>query len=187
MKERTDLHEGRLLAVYLNDHLTGANAGVSLIRRMARQHRGTPMGPPLERLAGQIAEDRDSLREVMTALDIPAMHGRAVLGRIGERAGRLKPNGRLVSRSPLSDVMELEAMRIGVEGKAAAWRSLQAIASTDVRLDRGSIDRLLERAQRQSGLLESLRTTASDRVFAPSVRRTRTPVPAGSAPGAKAA
>ncbi|NXY97023.1 hypothetical protein HYE82_22095 [Streptomyces sp. BR123] len=187
MKERSDLHEGRLLAIYLNDHLTGANAGVSLIRRTARHHRDGELGPQLERLARQIAEDRDSLREVMTALDIPAMHLRAVLGRIGELAGRLKLNGRLVSRSPLSDVLELEAMRLGVEGKTAAWRSLQSLASTDARLDRGSIDRLLERAQRQSGLLESLRTAASDRLFAPSVRRGRTSVPAGSAPGAKAA
>ncbi|MEU2391801.1 hypothetical protein [Streptomyces sp. NPDC007369] len=187
MKERSDLHEGRLLAVYLNDHLTGANAGVSLIRRMVRQHRGTPMEPQLERLAGQIAEDRDSLREIMTALDIPAMHARAVLGRVGEMAGRLKLNGRLVSRSPLSDVMELEVMRLGVEGKAAAWRSLQSIAATDARLDRGSIDRLLERAQRQAGQLESMRTAASDRVFAPTVRRTQTRAPARSAPGAKAA
>ncbi|MFD7630592.1 hypothetical protein ACFV7Q_32000 [Streptomyces sp. NPDC059851] len=185
MKERSDLHEGRLLAIYLNDHLTGADAGVALSRRMARHHRDGELGPQLERLARQVAEDRDSLREVMTALDIPAMHARSALGRIGEMAGRLKLNGRLVTRSPLSDVLELEAMRLGVEGKAAAWRSLQSLASTDARLDRGSIDRLLERAQRQSGLLESLRTAASDRVFAPSVRRTR--VRAESAPRAKAA
>ncbi|MFD0266516.1 hypothetical protein ACFVGY_07965 [Streptomyces sp. NPDC127106] len=187
MKERSDLHEGRLLAVYLNDHLTGANAGVSLIRRMVRHHRGSPMEPQLERLAAQIAEDRDSLREVMTALDIPAMHARTVLGRIGEMASRLKLNGRLVSRSPLSDVIELEAMRLGVEGKAALWRSLQSIATTDARLDRSCIDRLLERAQRQAGLLESLRTAASDRVFAPAVRRTQTRVLAESAPGGKVA
>ncbi|MFD8411609.1 hypothetical protein ACFV2Q_07555 [Streptomyces sp. NPDC059650] len=186
MKERSDLHEGRLLAVYLNDHLTGATAGLSLVRRMVRHHRGSEIGPQLERLAGQIAEDRDSLREVMTALDIPAMHARAALGRFAEMAGRLKLNGHLVSRSPLSDVMELELLRLGVEGKAAAWRSLQSLASADARLDRGSIDRLLERAQRQSGLLETLRTAASDRVFAPSVRRTGTRVPAGSTAAGKA-
>ncbi|MGV9847844.1 hypothetical protein ACWDWU_03430 [Streptomyces sp. NPDC003442] len=39
-------------------------------------------------------------------------------GRPGEKAGRLKPNGRLRRRSGLSTVLELESPRIGVEGKA---------------------------------------------------------------------
>ncbi|MGW6982356.1 hypothetical protein ACWGE1_23440 [Streptomyces sp. NPDC054932] len=157
----------RLLAIYLNDHLAGASSGVCLIRRMARVHRGTPAGPPLAELAEQIAEDRESLREIMTALDVPAQWSRVVMGRLAEKAGRVKLNGRLVSRSPLSDVLELEAMRLGVEGKASLWRSLGIIADTHSHLEGAAVDRLLTRAREQADVLEGLREEAARRTFTP--------------------
>ncbi|KOU28499.1 hypothetical protein [Streptomyces sp. WM6368] len=156
-------HAQRLLAIYLNDHLAGASSGVSLIRRMARTHRGTPAGPPLAELAEQIAEDRESLREIMTALDVPAQWPRVVVGRLAEKAGRLKLNGHLVSRSPLSDVLELEAMRIGVQGKAELWQSLGILAETADHLDRAAVDRLLTRARQQAAVLDGLHDEAARR------------------------
>jgi hypothetical protein len=42
----------------------------------------------------------------------------------GREGGGLKLNGSLWSRSPLSGVAELEILRLDVEGKAAAWRTL---------------------------------------------------------------
>ncbi|MER7822624.1 hypothetical protein ABTX85_08670 [Streptomyces sp. NPDC096097] len=155
----------RFLAIYLNDHLAGAGSGVSLIRRMARAHRNAPAGRRLAELAEEITEDRDSLREFMTALDVPAKWPRVVAGRLAEKAGRLKLNGRLVKRSPLSDVLELEAMRLGVEGKASLWRSLGILAVSEPRLDQAAIDRLLDRAVRQESVLEALRVEAVRRTF----------------------
>ncbi|MEV6580958.1 hypothetical protein AB0M92_22630 [Streptomyces sp. NPDC051582] len=155
----------RLLTVYLNDHLAGAGSGVSLIRRMARTQRDTPAGPLLAELAEEITEDRESLRETMTALDVPARWPRVALGRLAEKAARLKLNGRLVSRSPLSDVLELEAMRLGVEGKASLWRSLGTLAETAGPLDPAAVGRLLDRAERQAAVLERLRVNAVGRTF----------------------
>ncbi|MGW7333974.1 hypothetical protein ACWGIU_36320, partial [Streptomyces sp. NPDC054840] len=157
----------RLLAIYLNDHLAAVGSGVSLARRTARAHRGTPAGPPLAELAGQIAEDRESLREFMTALDVPARWPRVLMGRLAEKVGRVKLNGRLVSRSPLSDVLEMEAMRIGVEGKALLWQSLGVLADTHPHLDRAAVERLLSRARHQAAVLEGLRVEAAGRTFTP--------------------
>ncbi|WP_405435290.1 hypothetical protein [Streptomyces avidinii] len=134
---------------------------------MARAHRGTPAGPPLAELAEQIAEDRESLREIMTAFDVPAQWHRVVLGRLAEKAGRVKLNGHLVSRSPLSDVLELEAMRIGVEGKASLWQSLGILAETADHLDRAAVDRLLTRARHQAAVLEELHGAAARRSITP--------------------
>ncbi|MFK0235256.1 hypothetical protein [Streptomyces vinaceus] len=156
----------RLLTIYLNDHLAGAGSGVSLIRRMARTQRGTPAGPALAELAGEIAEDRDSLREIMTALDVPARWPGVIMGRLAEKAARAKPNGRLAGRSPLSDVLELEAMRLGVEGKASLWRSLRTLAGNGGPLDQAAVGRLLDRAERQAAVLERLRVDAVGRTFA---------------------
>ncbi|WP_327686169.1 hypothetical protein [Streptomyces sp. NBC_00467] len=50
----------------------------------------------------------------MADLDVSTDHPKAALGRLAEQAGRLKPNGHLFSRSPLSDILELEALLVGV-------------------------------------------------------------------------
>ena len=82
-----------------------------------------------------------------------------------EKLGRLKPNGRLFSLSPLSDVIELEAMRLGVDGKAAGWQTLRRLAEHDDRLDKAHLDDLLARAEAQKETLERLRRQAVTAVF----------------------
>ncbi|EFL18803.1 hypothetical protein [Streptomyces sp. C] len=108
----------------------------------------------------------------MAGLGVPESRGRAALGRLAEKAGRLKLNGHLFTRSPLSDVLELEAMRLGVEGKACMWRALQALADGGVRVDGARLHALLRRAERQIRILETLRAERSAQVFAPDVART---------------
>jgi hypothetical protein len=85
------------------------------------------------------------------------------LGR--EKAARLKFNGRLLARSPLSDLEELELLRLGVEGKAAGWRALRALADTDSRLGPGHLDELMSRARRQTDLPEQLRVRVTGQVI----------------------
>ena len=53
---------------------------------------------------------------------------------------------------PLSSLEELEMLRLGVEGKAAGWRTLRSC--WQVAAVPGQLDELIARAQRQSGLLE---------------------------------
>jgi hypothetical protein len=96
----------------------------------------------------------------MAALDLPVRAYKVYAGWIGEKAGRLKLNGRLLGRSPLSSLEELEMMRLGVEGKAAGWRTLQVVADTDSRLDRARLLELIARAKSQLELLEDLRVRA---------------------------
>ncbi|WP_329286684.1 hypothetical protein [Streptomyces sp. NBC_00691] len=101
----------------------------------------------------------------MADLDLPVLRRRVALGRLAEKAGRFKLNGRVLSRSPLSDVVELEAMRLGVEGKACAWRSLEALAGTERRIDVARVRELLRRAERQIQELETLRAGRAALVF----------------------
>lgn len=165
-----------LLGIYLNDHLAGATAGTELARRMAaRSRRGGDGSTPedngregsgaLSRLAAEIAQDRSTLLTIMAALGITVRTYKVGAAWIGEKAGRLKFNGRLLARSPLSDLEELEILRLGVEGKAAGWRTLRARADTDARLDAGRLDELISRASRQVEELEELRVRAASRVL----------------------
>ncbi len=153
-----------LLAIYLNDHLAGATAGAQLARRMAASgHVPAPVGT-LSGVANEIAQDRAALLEIMAALDIPARGYKVYAAWIGEKAGRLKPNGHLRTRSLLSNLEELEMLRLGVEGKAAGWRTLRVMADRDSRLAAGRLDELIARASRQADLLEDLRATAAAQV-----------------------
>jgi hypothetical protein len=156
-----------LLGVYLNDHLAGATAGLELFRRAAQGERRREDGGPLAELSRQVEQDRDSLVQIMTDLGVSTDHPKVALGWLAEKAGRLKPNGRLFSRSPLSDLLELESMLLGVQGKAAAWRTLRALADTDERLFAEHLDVLLERAGQQSAELERLRLAAAERALSP--------------------
>jgi hypothetical protein len=153
------------LGIYLNDHLAGATAGVGRIRRLARSSRGSEAGAPLGAIAAEITEDRRILLGIMRSLGVPARRYKVLAGRLAEAAGRLKSNGRVVRRSPLSTLLELELMRVAVEGKTAGWQALRLLATTDARLDAGLLDDLLERARRQQHTLEEIRRRQIETVF----------------------
>ena len=158
--------EQDLLGVYLNDHLAGATGGLELVRRMAASAKpGTETDAVMKRLVGEIRADRSALIAMMAALGVKIRGYKVFAAWAGEKAGRLKPNGHLLSRSPLSNLEETEMLRLGVEGKAAGWRTLQVVAQRDSRLDAGQLDELLAGAARQSETLESLRVSLAEQVL----------------------
>jgi hypothetical protein len=157
--------EDGLLGIYLNDHLAGATAGAELAARLVSENRDRGGGAVLRRLATDVAEDRAALLGLMSTLRVPVRHYKVWLGWVGEKVARLKPNGHVLTRSPLSHVIELEAMRLGIEGKAALWRTLRARAATDIRLHTERLDDLLDRARQQSATVEKLRAEAATEAF----------------------
>jgi hypothetical protein len=154
-----------VLGIYLNDHLAGATAGTELARRVAGSPRDREDHAILRGFAAEVVQDRAELLEIMAALGITVRTYKVCAAWIGEKAGRLKSNGRIFTRSPLSRLEELEILRLGVEGKAAGWRTLRVLADTDQRLDPARLDELIARARRQADLLEDLRVRAADRVI----------------------
>ena len=153
---------GDLLGVYLNDHLAGSTVGLELARRMAASAEPDSV---LRGLVAEIAEDRSALLAIMATLGIRVRGYKVFAAWAGEKAGRLKLNGHLLSRSPLSSLEETEMLRLGVEGKASGWRTLRALASRDSRLDAGHLDQLLARADRQSSALETLRVSIAEQAL----------------------
>lgn len=147
----------RSLDIYLNDHYAGAVVGVELARRRTRGATNEEEARSLRELTAEIDEDRRSLRKIMASLDVDVSLHKAWAAWIGERLTRLKANGSVLTVSPLTKLIELESLRLGVEGKASGWRSLLVVAQHDSRLDSAAIERLHERAQGQLEVLEGLR------------------------------
>ena len=154
---------GQLLGIYLNDHYAGATAGLALFRRAAGAQAGTPAGAELQRLAGEVAEDRAALRALLDRLGVPVQRSKVLSGWVLEKAARLKPNGRAVRRSPLSSLVELEALVLGVQGKGAGFAALRAADLPGQ--DPAELDRLIAQAERQAEALERLRRQVAAEVL----------------------
>jgi hypothetical protein len=154
----------KYLATYLNDHLAGATTGVELARRAASENAGTPLGDFLSELAQEIAEDRTALRELMASLGVGPDRKKVAAGWAAEKVGRLKPNAQLHGYSPLSPLIELEGLMLGIEGKRLLWRSLQAIAD-EHGLPAERLEELAARARRQRDGVERRRAALLERAL----------------------
>jgi hypothetical protein len=115
----------KLLAIYLNDHLAGATLGVELARRLRASNRGdSEFGGPLAEICAEIEEDRSTLEDVMKDSGIRRDHLKPAGAWVAEKLGRLKLNGQLRGYSPLSRLIELEMLCIGITGKMQMWSVL---------------------------------------------------------------
>jgi hypothetical protein len=153
--------DGKLLAIYLNDHLAGATVGVELTRRSLRANRGTDLGRFLEDLLGEIEEDKRTLEAIMDAVGVGKSPVKPRLAVAAERLGRLKLNGQVTGYSPLSRVLELEGLTIGVAGKLSLWRNLRDAAGLADRLPGIDLDALIARAERQLSSIAERRIAAA--------------------------
>ena len=151
-----------LLAIYLNDHLVGATVGLDLVRRAQGSNAGTPLGDFLAGLAIEIEQDKEALERMMERLGVGKDRLKLAAGWSAEKAGRLKLNGRLTSYSPLSRLVEVEGLLIGVSGKRAGWLALLEIAPREPRLDAEELQRLVTRAETQLRELHEHHADAAD-------------------------
>jgi hypothetical protein len=154
-----------LLGVYTNDHLAAATGGIELVARMLGEHRGSAHESRLEELLGQLREERAALETTMQSLGIPVRQYKQVLSWVGEKVSRAKLNGHLLTRSPLSDLVEFEFIATAVLAKRAGFETLRALAETDPRIDSGLFDRLIAQADKQHHWLADARREVAAGVF----------------------
>jgi hypothetical protein len=159
--------ETKLIGIYLNDHLAGAQAGLELAERCLENNRGTPLGSALERVISEIEEDRAVLESIMDAMEVRTNPAKQAMAWMAEKAGRLKLNASLTGYSDLSRVLELEALCLGIEGKHELWSSLSEVRNFYPVLASVDLETLSARAHRQRETLETHRSEAVARAFAP--------------------
>nr|WP_294694064.1 hypothetical protein [uncultured Friedmanniella sp.] len=147
-------------AVLLRNHQAGGRAALDLFARAAKGQRERPYAAELERLGEEAREDLDFNERVMRRLGVSPSPVQVAALRLGERGGRLKPNGRLLRRAPLSDVVELEGLIVSVHIKIAGWQAAQ-VAGVLEQGELAELDRLLSRAQTQADRLTEMHRTAA--------------------------
>lgn len=152
----------KLFGIYLNDHLAGSVVGSRLVRRIVKHNEGNHYGSEAARLAEEIEQDKETLESLMDRLGVRKKKTRLAIATVGETLGRLKPNGRLIGYSPLSRVVELEGLTIGIAGKLELWQSLKA---TGEQVDGIDADQLIQRAESQRDRAADLRLRAAREAF----------------------
>jgi len=144
-----------LLGIYLDDHLTGATAGAQRVQRMADDFVDTPYFAPLSELAMEIDRERARLAALIPALGLTRKPLRQAVSWAGEHVGRLKGNGAILGRSPLTPLLETELMRSAVIGKLGLWQTLAANAEA-WGLAAAEFDELVARAHAQLETLDAV-------------------------------
>jgi hypothetical protein len=148
----TDRH--RYLSIYLNDHLAGATGGVGRARAARDANEGTEFFEPLATTCREIEEDRSSLESIMDDLGIGRSRIKTTLGELGEKAGRLKPNGQIRGYSPLGRVIDLEVLVLGITGKLRLWTLLADLLDGETSSDLAALARRAEDQRTRVGQLQ---------------------------------
>ncbi len=154
-----------LLGIYVNDHLAAATGGIELVGRMIGVHRGSRWEPPLQQLLTELRDEKSSLLDVARALGVPVRQYKQLGVWVAEKVSRAKFNGRLLSRSPLSDLVEFEFLASAVRGKRSGFETLRIAAEVDDRLPKAELDRLIDQAHRQYEWLTDARRDVAAAVF----------------------
>lgn len=144
----------RFWSIYLNDQLALMVAAQALSRRAARSNKASDLGTFLAGLASELETDISALRAVMEALTVSPSWIKVPAIRLGVRLGRLKLNGTIVRYSPLSRVVELEALCLLAAARRRFWTSL---GDADLSLPNEVVPpALAEHSARQLDRLEEL-------------------------------
>ncbi|MDN5762252.1 MAG: hypothetical protein L0H41_08055 [Microlunatus sp.] len=156
---------GQHLAIYLRNHEAGAQAGMDLFKRAISGQREQTYVEVLRQLRVDVREDLRALRQLMRTVHVRPDPLLATALRVGERLGRWKPNGAVLRRSPLSDLVEIEALLDAVGAKRNGWLALQAADLGEV-AGQPDLTELVRRADQQTARLAELHQLVSARVLA---------------------
>jgi hypothetical protein len=149
------------LNVYLNDHLAGSVAACDLIEQAIDHNKGTRLGEFFEGLLGEVQSDQTVLQQLMQRFEVDRNPIKQASSWAAEKVSRLKfmVTGR--TSEGVRNLIELEALLLGVTGKRALWKALKEVAEADPRLAEADLDTLIERADQQIAGLERHRVEAA--------------------------
>jgi hypothetical protein len=117
------------LATYLNDHLAGSVAALELLDHLISQEQGTERGTELVQIRADVEEDQKTLLRGLREVGGKESRVRSALAWLTEKIGQAKLRLDDPGTGKLQLFEALEALALGIQGKAALWRAL-ASAST---------------------------------------------------------
>ncbi len=140
------------LQSYLNNHLSGGTAAIEMAEHCQAANEGEPLAGFMATLAVEIQADHQTLQDLMDSLDVTASRVKQVTARMGEKVSHLKLGG-----GDLGNLLTLEGLSLGIEGKACLWKSLREVKERYAALASVDFDALIKRAAEQRDSVERWR------------------------------
>lgn len=143
------------LQTYLRDHLAGAQFATSLLADLGAQTLDTDLAAFARTLHAEIEADKQIVEQVLTRLDSQPSMIKEASAWFAQKLGRAKLQ---VGSDRFSIFEGLELLAIGILGKLALWKAIQAMPSHSsfAALDLGL---LAKRASDQHAAVEQRRIT----------------------------
>lgn len=156
-------------AIYLRDHLAGANFAVELLENLQERHSGHETGAFAAAILGEaqedgeVQEDRKVLRRMIEQVGTSHFDAKDARAWFSEKASRVKlshhqPDGP-------STFEALEMLDLGIMGKVSLWRALSVVADFDNRLAGWDFKALWNRAQDQFNRVEKYKLAIAREAF----------------------
>jgi hypothetical protein len=149
------------LAIYLNDHLAGAEGALELLSHLEAAQADTTVGGLLSQLHTEIEADRQELEHLMARLDITVSVPHKASAWLAEKVANVKLQLDDNTDGTMRLFEGLEWLEIGIAGKRALWRALAVAGETVPELQRLEYDHLIERAEDQRRRVEVMRLEAA--------------------------
>ncbi|MGA8852374.1 MAG: hypothetical protein WB508_11730 [Aeromicrobium sp.] len=153
------------LGHYLRLHLTGAAGGIELFSRGERMLDPAARDTTLT-IRDELREERQQLLTFARALQKREAPVAAMVAKVSEKVARLKPNGSPLSRGPMDDLVDLEAMRVALAGKLAGYEAMLTVSEQVPGLPSEQLEALRQQALRQHDQVSTLHAKAAKRALA---------------------
>ena len=154
----------KYLPIYLNDHLMGSTTGIELVQRIASEHAApssarspTGLAPEIEAGPRRAAGDHGAPRRRRSD------QAKVALGWVTREGRPAQAQRRAARHSPLTPLIELESLSLGIEGKRSLWLALAEVDAVAERIGRDRLAELIARAADQRERVEVHRRAAARR------------------------
>lgn len=144
----------RNLETYLHDHLAGAQFATSLLADLTNQEFDAELAAFAGTLLEEIEKDKQVVEDILSQLDSKRSVLKEASAWIAQKLGRTKLQ---VNSDPFSIFEALEVLSIGILGKRALWKALEAIASEESSLQSRDYATLATRAAEQHAAVDQRR------------------------------
>lgn len=155
------------LGVYVQVHLSGAAAGVTLFSHAIPRITDPRTRATVRTIRDELVAERRRLVQIAHRVGATDPWLMSSLARTGVVIGRLTPRGAWAARTRAAELVHLEAMRDAVAGKIAGWQALLSVVDESPALDRTELEGLLAQAERQHDHLTQAHARAAATVLSP--------------------
>jgi hypothetical protein len=149
------------LITYLNDHLAGSVAALELLDHLIRLQQGTASERALAAVRTEVEEDQQTLQSVLREVGGKESRVRQAAAWLTEKLGQAKLHLDDPGSGEFQVLEALETLALGIQGKAALWRALEAASVHVPQVRHLDVAALEQRAQNQFQRVEGLRLQAA--------------------------